>query len=76
MLNEPDSHLHGWSRIGQYHVADVAALHIGRLPNRKGVALYEANGSVRVLAWFADESAAHRAVELIDHLIGLKNAQT
>lgn len=63
---------HGWSkRTYLSNVHEGAVLQIGRLPARKGVALYEANGSVRVLAWFTSEEAALRALELIDFLTGL-----
>lgn len=66
------SDFHGWSKaVFGGRSAACPALHIGRLPQRKGIALYEANGSVNILAWFRDEEAALRAVELIDCLVGL-----
>jgi len=61
---------HGWNKsvIG---AAKLPSLHVGRLPNRKGIALYEANGHCRILAYFRDEASAARTIELIDHLTGL-----
>ena len=57
---------HGWSRDG-------AALHIGRLPNRKRVALYARDslkGDNYVIAYFKDEELALKAMKLIDKLTG------
>ena len=63
---------HGWSKTSFGGTAKKCpALHIGQLPHRKGFALYEANGSVNILAWFRSEAMALRAVELIDSLTGL-----
>lgn len=66
-----DNKFHGWSKtsFGGSSLA-CSSLHVGLLPGRKAPALYESNGSINVLAYFKDEAAALRAIELIDSLTG------
>ena len=60
-----ESEWHGWARRG-----DNVALHIGELPGRKSVCLYEIDGSViRTLAFFKDVDKARRALQLLDRLV-------
>lgn len=70
------SKFHGWTRDDSSlaQTNRFPSLHVGQLPGRKGVALYESNGSVRVLAYFKDEAAALRTIELLDWLTKAKDA--
>lgn len=63
---------HGWA----HHLSTRKgpALHVGKVPGRKLIALYEANGSIAVLAWFTSEENARRALELIDWLTEARDA--
>lgn len=58
---------HGWSKHLGAHKGP--ALHIGNIPGRKRIALYEANGELRVLAWFNTEGDAKRCLALLDWLV-------
>lgn len=68
----PPEDWHGWSREGMPYTG--RSLHIGRLPNRKRVALYTMDyrdGAVMyVHAYFRSEEEAKRALETLDHLMG------
>lgn len=73
-VKTPD--FHGWSRTQlSSHGERRPALHVGRMPGCKRAVLYEANGSIRVLARFDSDEAAERAVALIDWLCGLKGGE-
>ena len=53
---------HGWLREGS-----KMALHVGPLPRYKRFALYAKRGNhIYSLAWFVDEGAARKAMEMID----------
>lgn len=56
---------HGW-RSGR------TSLHIGPLPRRRRIALYEftSNGQITPLAYFKDEASAARAMSLFGMWIG------
>ena len=50
----------------------TSKLHIGHLPGRKSIALYEDRGRViEVLGYFRTMEAAERACVLIDKLVGI-----
>jgi hypothetical protein len=59
---------HGWS-------AADSTIHVGPLPGRKSICLYEvADGgtTIRTLAFFRDEDKAKRALSHLDALVGAK----
>ena len=61
--------LHGWG-IKDLLTGESESIHVGRLPGRKSVALYALNGSVLdVLAYFKSQTAAERALDILDRLI-------
>jgi hypothetical protein len=56
---------HGWG-------TEDWALHVGRLPGRKSICLYERDGSaIRTLAFFRSDEDAQRALRAIDRLTGV-----
>lgn len=59
-----ESKWHGWS------IGDSPAIHVGPLPGRKSIVLYQIDGSVLTpLAYFRDEDAAEKGLALLDDLM-------
>lgn len=59
---------HGWARSERI---GARSLHIGPLPGRRSIALYEQQGGrLRVYAYFRSEFAAEDARALLDYLTG------
>ena len=59
------SEWHGWRRSDS-----GMALHIGPLPGRKSICLYEeGNGYIDVFAFFTSEAKARKALELLDSFV-------
>lgn len=65
---------HGWKLIYKsFENPKVAntngSVHVGPLPNRKGIALYrEQDGILRALAYFVSEQAAQEALAFFDRM--------
>lgn len=60
---------HGWERFYGPREAKPR-LHVGPIPGRKQIVLYEHTGSVVVpLAYFRDEEAAQRFMAVMDYIV-------
>lgn len=68
---------HGWKRgFTSGEGTSSPSLHIGPLPGRKSIALYEVDGGViRAFAYFPNEEAARNCQRRLDSIMHVKQSQ-